>query len=192
MADAAQPSVKLTRDQLVHQRQQRLAEIETMLARRLSERRVEQDCAKRWGVAGRTVRLLVTEVRSRWAIEADGLDRAAKRAHMHATACDLYARAMGRTEVVRDGAGNPIMEPGTGRPLLREVPDLKTAVRAADLIARLHGLLQTNIIVQPTAAPAQSVAANASREDLLFFARTGRWPEGHAAAAPPSPPASTH
>lgn len=162
----------------------RVDEIETLLARRLSTSRIERWGAEQWKVTQRQVRNYIAHVRKRWLEEAEGTDRTAKRDQLRATAEDIIARALSRSEVVRDAAGNPIMDPKSGKPLTREIPDLRTAQRGADLLARLDGLYQDRIKVDAKFTGTMAAAVTRpekfvgkTREQLLHFARTGRFPD---------------
>jgi hypothetical protein len=167
----------------------RMAEVEALLVRRLSNQAIEIHLAKVWGITSRQVHEYVRQVRQRWEKEAVTDDRRAERAHMRASVNDLYSRALGRTEVVRDAKGNPMIGPD-GQVLRVEKPDLRAGARAAEILCRLDGLYQDQVQVKHTgsvgvAASVQFVGR--SHEDLVHFARTGRWPEempeGAAAAA---------
>lgn len=155
----------------------RLAEVETALVRRLSSQAIEIHFSKVWGVTSRQVHDYVREVRARWEKEAVSDDRRAERSHMRASVNDLYTRAMSKTEVVRDAKGNVMLGPD-GQPLRVERPDFRAATRAAEILCRLDGLYQDEVKVTGSLGASVSVGfAARSREDLVHFARTGRWPD---------------
>lgn len=166
----------------------RVDEIETLLARRLSTSRIERWGADKWGVSQRQIRNYIRAVRDRWEEESKGTDRTAKRDQLRATAEDIVARALSRTEVVRDAAGNPVIitnPDGSTKIATREVPDLKTAVRGSDVLARLDGLYQDRLKVDAQVKGAIAAAVSPTperfrgrtREELAHFARTGRFPD---------------
>lgn len=172
--------------------EERLVETEAALLRRLAPARVAQTLAERWKVTPRQVRDYIREVRDRWRTDAEQLApdeqrrRIAQRDHMRASLNDAYSRAMGRTEVVRDGAGTPVMDPQTGRPLLREVPDLNKALRAAALLMDLDALAQPKAVnikhsgIPAAAAPAgpqANIFAVRSADELRHFLTKGHFPE---------------
>lgn len=165
---------------------QRVDAIESLMTRRLSQPGIVAWARREWAVGERQARDYIRAVRDRWAAEAGGdlgVDRQERRLHMRASLNDIYARAMARSEIVRDAAGNPFIDPTTGKPLVREVPELRTAVRAADALCRLDGLYQDRVALTgangaPLPAPQINVMfLGRSREDLVAYARTGRWPE---------------
>lgn len=157
---------------------QRLAECEALMVRRLSIPAIEMHLARQWGISSRQVGDYIKEVRQRWVKEAPSDARITERAHMRASLNDLYARAMSKTEIVRDAAGNPILDP-QGQPLRREVPDLRAATRVSETLCRLDGLYQDTVKVEMGGGVTATVGAftERSREDLVAFAKTGRWPE---------------
>lgn len=171
----------------------RLREVETLIARRLSTSAIETHLSGKWNVTRRQVRDYIARMRAQWAAEATTEGRIERRDHLRASVNDLYSRAMARTEIVRDAAGNPIMDPQTQRPMLREVPDLKTAVRASEVLARLDGLNVEKpggpLVLPLTTMPALDFAKGKDRTALLHFAQTGRWPDedDKPAAGPPKP-----
>lgn len=164
----------------------RLDEVETLMARRLSTSKVCQWAAAKYSITERQARKYVQKIRERWAAESSTVDRAAKRDQLRATAESIVAHALSRSEVVRDADGNPIVDPTTNRPLVREVPDLKTAIRGADVLARLDGLYQDKLRVEDARAPVVAVSssrfAGRSREELTHFAQHGRFPDEASAA----------
>lgn len=160
------------------EREQRLVEVETLMARRLGVTSIEIHLAKQWGISTRQVRDYVAEVRKRWEVESITDDRKLERASMRASVNDLYARAMAKSEVVKDAAGNPIMG-SNGQPLRRDAPDIKAALRAAELLCRLDGLFQDSLKVQAQVQVTGVVGSfnDATKEELAHFAKTGRWPD---------------
>lgn len=168
----------------------RLREVETLIARRLSTSAIESHLSAKWNVTRRQVRDYIARMRAQWAAEATTEGRVERRDHLRASVNDLYARAMARTEIVRDAAGNPIMDPQTQRPMTREIPDLRTAVRASEVLARLDGLNIEKpgpIVVPLPTAPALDFAKGKDRAALLHFAQTGRWPDEDDKPAPKAP-----
>lgn len=157
----------------------RLDETETLMARRLSTSRVSQLVAAKYGVTERQARKYIRKIRDRWAAESSSQDRSAKRDQLRATAEAIVSAALNKSEVVRDAAGNPVLD-SSGSPVMRETPDLKTAIRGADVLARLDGLYQDRLKIEDQRAPAAvatSRFAGRSRLDLVHFARTGRFPD---------------
>lgn len=178
-------STSLSREE----KESRLNAIETLMVRRLTVSAISAWARKEFKIGARQVKDYIRAVRDRWAIEA-GADvpahRVEKRIHLDASLNDLYARAMARTEIVRDAAGNPMMiadEKGRHVPLTVERPDLRTAARVAESLCRLHGLYQDRI--QHTGRDGQPLPptqvnvmfVNRTREELLFFARRGFFPD---------------
>lgn len=159
------------------QKAQRMAECEALMVRRLSIPAIEMHLARQWGISSRQVGDYILAVRQRWAKEAPSDTRLTERAHMRASLNDLYARAMSKTEVVRDAAGNPILDQ-TGQPLRREVPDLRAATRVAETLCRLDGLYQDAVKVEVSGAVDTGLGfVGRTREELIAFAKTGRWPD---------------
>jgi hypothetical protein len=161
---------------------ERLVEVETLLTRRVGSRRIEKLLAERWSLTTRQVRHYIARVRRTWEAEASSEGREAKRDAMRASLDDLYANAMGRTEIVRDAKGSPILDP-QGKPLVRPNPDTKTAVRAAAEIIRLDGLaaptkVEVSGAVRGAAAPPNPKDFFAGRSDaeLEFLIQYRRWP----------------
>lgn len=179
---------------------QRMTEVEAMLLRRLSTRYVQDVLAPRWGVTQRQVRDYISKVRQAWRQEAETLApeererRLLQRDHLRASLNDAYARALGRTEVVRDAKGNPIIDPTTSKPLVREVPDLTNGLRALTLLMDLDAVgadrkvkIEHSGRVGGTGAGAAAVVfADKTPEELRHFLTHGAWPaaNGKAPAAP--------
>lgn len=167
------------------EKQQRLDAIEQLMTRRLTVSAVTAWAKKEWSIGERQVRDYIKGVRDRWAREALSDDRREERSHMRASLNDIFARAMSRSEVVKDSAGNPIIDPKTSKPITREVPDLRTAVRAAESICRLDGLYQDRLQIgggRAGALPAGNgntinIFVGRSDEELRHYARRGVFPE---------------
>jgi hypothetical protein len=127
---------------LHEEREDRLREVEGAMARRIPTRQLEAMFAKRWNISVRQVRRYVATVRDRWREEAQELesDRPKQRDAMRASLNVVFSKAMTKTAVVKDAAGNPLIDPATGRPLTMEAPDLRGAVQAAKVLVALDAL----------------------------------------------------
>ncbi|MEQ8721011.1 MAG: hypothetical protein RID81_07020 [Sandaracinaceae bacterium] len=123
--------------------ERRLEYVEERLVLRLSTARVQREVAERYGVTTRTARDYIRKVRDRWNEEASTEDRVERRNHMRASVNDIFVQAMTRRVPVLERGGAPVLEEdpdGGSRPVEREEPDLKTAIRAAETLCRLDGL----------------------------------------------------
>lgn len=120
----------------------REAQVEQALLRRLPPTQIARTLAVEWQAQERTVWTYIKTVRDRWAREAmdETASRTSARIYMRASLNDLYARSLGRREVVRDSAGNPVLDPTTGKPLTVEKPQVQDALKAAKLLMDLDAL----------------------------------------------------
>jgi hypothetical protein len=197
--DVAAPKGVPAKRTTLEEIRQRMQEVEAMLLRRLSTRQVQDVLAKRWNVTQRQVRDYIGKVRAAWRQDAVTLApeererRLLARDHMRASLNDAYSRALGRTEVVRDAKGNPVVDPGTGKPLLREVPDLVNGLRALGLLMDLDAVgadrkvvIEHSGRVEGAAMPAALVFADRTPDELRHYLTHGAWPapNGKASAAP--------
>jgi predicted transcriptional regulator len=155
----------------------RLSTIEQALVRRMSAIAVARHYARAWGMTERGVRKYIQRVREAWAAEAlaeaaaGRSSRESARDAMRASVNAVFAKAMTRSEIVRDGSGNPVLEPKTGRPLTREVPDLRSAASAARILIDLDGLSNPppqHVIHQGTVGQHVTVST-AGRDELERF-----------------------
>lgn len=106
----------------------RMAQIESLIARRATILSIEVWMAKAWGVSPRYVRTLHLALRERWAKEATPEGRDEKRARMR-TSLEAVAHA-----AMIDPDGLP-----------RRDPDLRAAAKALDTLAHLDDLFERKI-----------------------------------------------
>lgn len=120
--------------------EEHLAATEEALVKLRSQWRVIQHLTKRYNVAQRTARRWIQEVQSKWGQEAALFDRKTERSSMRATLNEILAAALGRTIVVKDDDGKVVLDPQTGRPVVKANPDLQRALHAATQLRMLDGL----------------------------------------------------
>lgn len=175
-----QTKPRATREEM----ERREMQVEQALLRRLPPQQIVRTLAAEWGIGTRPVWGYLQSVRARWAREAEheqtAEGRAEARSHMRASLNDLYAKSLGRREVVRDSAGNPVIDPSTGRPATVEKPVVADALRAARLLMDLDAL-QAPPPVQAHSVQATVVAAVARAKPANLAAFLTRIPQ------PPAP-----
>jgi hypothetical protein len=103
---------------------------------------VKNELAQKYRVTIRQAREYTERVRERWAREAGALDRSARRNAIRASVEDIYSKAISQTRVLRDQKGKPVTDPKTKKPILIPVPDLRGALRAAQVLIALDGLAE--------------------------------------------------
>lgn len=155
------------------ERDERVREVEAAMARRIPRAQMEAALCKRWDCSSRQVRRYMAEVRKRWRDEAIEMedDRPSRRDEMRASLNAIFAKAMAQTRVVKDANNNPVMDPTTGRPLVVETPDLRSAIQASRVLVQLDAL-DAPMRMDVTASVTHS-ASEADRAALEAFL-TGR------------------
>lgn len=128
---------------------ERLLAVEELLTRGLSVRRIVRELGAKWSLSEQQVRHYIDAVRRVWAKEADGIDRTHLKAQHRERLVKVYERAMTRRAFARDDEGNVVLrvtgqDPDTGEPTREPVtiesPDLRSATKALDSLAKLDNL----------------------------------------------------
>jgi len=122
--------------------EQRVAEVEAAMIRRMSTGAIIRHFSARWGIRERQIERYMARVREQWDREGRDLApraREARRDQMRASLDDCYAQSMSRREVVKDSSGNPVLGPD-GAPLTVARPDTRSAIAAARLLMDLDAL----------------------------------------------------
>lgn len=120
--------------------EEHLAETEQALVRLRAKYRVQQHLVTKYGIAPRTARKWIEAVRRRWGAEAEQTDRTAKRNEMRATLNELLHQALNKTIVVKNPDGTVVVDPQSGRPVVKLQPDLQRALHASAQLRALDGL----------------------------------------------------
>ena len=164
--------------------EERLAYCAEMMSRLRSTTAVVHACKAKYGVDKRTVIRWVAKVRGQRRAEASMVDVDARRDDIRTSFDAIYAIAMGRTTVVKDADGNPVMETVTRadgstitKPSAKPNPDLQRALHALREIVHLDNLakpaelkhvvkLDADVAVMPDLAAMGPAAAEALRAFL--------------------------
>lgn len=120
-------------------------EVEELLVRGMSTRRLVLRLKDKWGVSPETVYNRTRMVRDAWAAEAKKYDRGPKRDAHRQRLLKLYNMAVNRVRPLRDAEGNPVINEKTKKPFMVDEPDLRTAAKVLDSMAKLDGLDETTI-----------------------------------------------
>jgi hypothetical protein len=126
---------------------ERLAFKADMMIRLRSFHKTVQTVRQKYGVNERTVAIWISKVRAQWRAEASKRDPEEARDDIRETLNAILALALGRSQVVKDAEGNPVMREQIlpdGRvikePAVRANPDLQRAIHALRDIMHLDGL----------------------------------------------------
>lgn len=161
-------------------KEDRLAEIEAALVRRVGYEAIARTYAQKWGLQARQIKRYIAEVRKRWREEAEARgpgERIEDRAHMRKSLNDAYYRAMSKAEIMRDASGQPIMH--NGKPLKSEKPDVNAAVGAAKVLIQLDGLAdKTPQEVEIKATVAHSAVDVDELDNILMGLKATKKKEG--------------
>jgi hypothetical protein len=128
----------------------RIAYTGELMTRLRSSYRVELEASKHFGVTRRAVRKWMAKVREMRREESSGIDRLMARDDMRAAFNLAGALAIGRTQVVKDKDGNPVMEevfdPRANqvvkRVAMRPNPDIQRFLHAMRELVHLDGLAE--------------------------------------------------
>lgn len=154
----------------------RMAELETMLVRRVPFSSIAAHARLHWQWNETKVGAMRRRIYDRWAAESVSASRQVRRLEMRASLSDLYATAMAATTPVLDAEGRPVLDEH-GEPLTRLTPDVRTAARIADLLCRLEGLYEPEVL-EVRHSGEISFTLGRSRVELEHYAIHGTWPDG--------------
>lgn len=117
---------------------------EDLLARFLTIRRSIPEMAKATGLSFSSCERVLMKVRDRWEQENLTTNREQRRAYLRSTIEMLLSTSTLKQHVLHNADGSVAFDT-KGNPLRVSAPDNKTAIRAAELLAKLDGLLTTNV-----------------------------------------------
>ena len=132
-----------------HTRQAEIAtqcgEAEELMVRGIAMSKIVTRMREKWGVSEATVYKRIQNVRDAWRAEAANQDRTALRDSHRERLLKCYSMCVNRRSVLRDGEANPVLSPKTGKPVMIDDPDLRSAGRYLDSIAKLDALNEETI-----------------------------------------------
>lgn len=171
----------------------RLAETARLLVRLRSYVAVEAELARRFGTNERTSRKWIKKVKDAWRANADTETSEEARGDLIAQLDAVLVAAWNHTVVIKDGAGNPVLDqaptlangqpnPGYMKPLVKTEAKVQQilhaisqlrALRGADKPARAHVTLDGDINVMPDIGVLPISVAASLRAELERIAPDG-------------------
>ncbi len=126
--------------------EERLAETEQAMIRLRSAYRVEATLARKYNVDQRTVRKWMKAVRDRWKANASEVDVDERREDVAAMVNDVIFQAMNRSFIVKNPDGTVVLDPATGKPVVKANPDLQKVLHAISHLRAIYGVDATSTI----------------------------------------------
>jgi hypothetical protein len=145
---------------------------EEILVRMLTVRRAAPEVARQLRMTIPSAERLLRQVRDIWDLESAQSDPEKRRTEYRAGAQHLYTASLSKRVVAHDADGKVAMAKD-GQPVTIAAPDLRTAARALELMARLDGLYTETLSVDIGAGLAGlAVLADSVDADVIESADT--------------------
>ena len=120
--------------------EERLADTEQTMIRLRSAYRVETTLSRKHNVDQRTVRKWMKAVRDRWKANAAEVDKDERREDLAAIVNDVIFQAMNRSFIVKQPDGTVVLDPQTGKPVVKANPDLQKVLNAISHLRAIYGV----------------------------------------------------